>query len=344
MHFVNSSDAHSIEAFYERLRGVKVYTAEQIRSTFSLEQDGTMTTLPSVESEIHISSNADTGSWDIYLSADDEARDFCVASRLPRELGALLLGCKPSAVDPRAVGVLTSIIHAKRRSISRVLESNGIEELVNLPLREGDDDDMGFETLSISAGGAGIRPRNGGVTRTSTQDTVYSAVDFESWELASPLPEPTSVPGRVASGLTAAEVDPRRNEQYINLLKHIVQEARKDAIPALGAPFDPSTRSLFRFSIGDQNIWRRMVGAAGELYVRTCPTRTFLHIANLSLDFLLSFSNSCHICSQTCPASISPIGRARCGHLPRRTRTTPICKHGTDQKPLTYSTATYLVA
>ena len=269
VHFIDSSESRNIEAFYARLCGVKVYIAEQITSTFSIKQNGMVTTLPAVESELHISTNSSSGSWDIYLSADDEARDFCVASRLPRELGALLLGCRPSAVDPRALGVLTSIIHAKRRSIGRVLESNGIEELVDLPLREGDDDDMGFETLSISGGG--VRPRNGGITRASTQDTFYSGVDFESWELATPLPEPTIVPGGAAPGLAAAPIDPRRNELYINLLKRVVQEARTDDFPDHGATFEIGTQSLYRFSVGDQNVWRRMVGAAGELYVRLVP-------------------------------------------------------------------------
>lgn len=261
-----------------------MFIAEQITSTFSITQDGVKTTLPMLQSELHISRNT-SGSWDIFLSADDDARDFCIASRLPRELASLLLGGDKasSSIDPRVVGVLTSIIHAKRSSVGRVLEANGIEELLDLPLRDGDDgDDLGFESLSISAAFSASRP-GGGVTRSSTQDTMFGrpTTDLEVWELATPPPRnftsstSTAQPRFASPGPVTAPPQPRENEQYVKLLKRVVQEARSLLeFPEPGEHFATGTNSLYRFSGGDAASWRRMVGAAGELYV--CPLFPFV--------------------------------------------------------------------
>lgn len=257
-HFNCASESLDLAALCLRLYKINVFLAEQITSTFSITQDGVQTTLPALESELHITTNATTGSWDIFLSADEDARDFAVTSRLPRELGALLLGCRPSRVDPRALGVLASIVHAKKRSVGRVLESNGIEERSDLPLpiREGADDDADdFETLSIT-GGRSTSRAVGGATRMS-QESFFAGGHWEP-----PITEIGESPDTVVA------LDPKQNEPYVRLLEQVVQEARGLLdFPAQGETLAAGTQSIHRFSGGEQQVWRRMCGCAGELFV-----------------------------------------------------------------------------
>jgi hypothetical protein len=255
-HFNRSSESQDITALYTRLSKIKVFIAEKITSTYSITQDGVQTTLPALQSEIHVATNATTGSWDIFLSADDDSRDFCIASKLPLELGAILSGCKPSAVDPRAVSVLASIVHAKRRSVGRVLASNGIEELLDLPVMEGTDEDAGdFETLSITAGRSTSRAV-GSATRYSTQEPSFGGDWEPSFRDASASPD------------TVVVQEPRHNEPYVRLLAQVVQEARGLLdFPSQGDVLVAGTQSVYRFAGGDQQTWRRMCGCAGELFV-----------------------------------------------------------------------------
>lgn len=256
-HFNRSSESQDVAALYTRLSKIKVFLAEKITSTYSITQDGVQTTLPALQSELHVATNTATGSWDIFLSADDDSRDFCIASKLPLELGAILLGCKPSAVDPRAISVLASIVHAKRRSVGRVLASNGIEERVDLPVREGTDEDAGdFETLSIT-GGRSTSRAVGSATRYSTQEPSFGGGDWEpSFRDASASPD------------TVVVQEPRQNEPYVRLLAQVVQEARGLLdFPSQGDVLVAGTQSVYRFAGGDQQTWRRMCGCAGELFV-----------------------------------------------------------------------------
>lgn len=275
-HFSNAYEPGKVTALYTRLCGIQVFLSERIASIFSITQDGEQITLPALQSELHIAANTTTGSWDVFLLADDDTRDFCITSRLPRELGAIILGCKPSAVDPRAVSVLASIVHAKRRSVGRVLESNGIEELADLPANDEGDYSRESDIPSLTT------------TRlASRMQEQFLGNDF--WE-------PVAREGDESPDTIVAEA-PRQNEQYILLLNQVVQEARGLLdFPAQGESLVAGKQSVYRFAGGEQQVWRRMCGCAGELFVSFLFRRLFLgtgYLQRLTVLLCLHRSLSC---------------------------------------------------
>jgi hypothetical protein len=231
-----------------------VFRAIGINSSFVLVQDGKETVVPLANSELHL--QIDNGKLsEILVPADDEARDFCIASKLPRAFAAYLLNCKQSEADSQAVNVVGTIIHAKLRSVRRILADNGIIELV-LPrftsrevidLTEDDEDRMDFDGEDDDGAAYGRRGMQESPTKRRRQEMT--------------------------------------NQQYLSLLKQVVAVARASKFPLhdpkRGSVVDGSQRprgGTFTFSAGDPAVWRDMVGAAGELFV----SATVLRLPSLS--------------------------------------------------------------
>lgn len=234
------------EVLHSTLQSTKVFTAESITSSLVVSQDGEEIAIPIGNSELHIQVLED-GRFEIYVPADEGARDFCVASTLPRELAGCLLKTKPSRVDSQVVSVVASIIHAKPASMGRILEANGIMELDLPPYDEDDDLDYDLTT------------NQGPVVRSGSGYPVSPST---------PSRRPVNE-GR--SSLSPSQQTP--NRQYGALVAQVAAVARsiafpeQQATPDMLATLQNSAQKSFSFYVGDQAEWRRMVGAAGELFV-----------------------------------------------------------------------------
>jgi hypothetical protein len=245
---------------HSTLRSTRVFTTETITSTLIVDQDEEETVIPIGKSELHIEA-ADEGGFEIYIPIDEGARDFCIASRLPRELAACLLECKPSSVSSRVVNVVASIIHAKPTSMGWILEANGI---IELDLPPHDEDDVDDEPI----------PNQGAVARSGPSHPMIPAATPNR-----PVNEGCSPFGFANEALYSPSLyQQTRNEQYLVLLVQVAKVARGMPLPDQNPIFDmsvmlrdfqgdPASQKSFKFYVGDNTEWRRMVGAAGELFV-----------------------------------------------------------------------------
>lgn len=236
---------------HSALHSTRVFVAETITSTLIITQDGEVTVMPISNSELHIKSAGGNG-LEIYVPVDEGARDFCIASKLPRQLAACLLQCKPSSVGSQVVTVVASIIHAKPTNTSRILEANGIIEL-DLPLYDKDNEEP-IPNQRVAAGSRLSHP------------VTLAASPVDRGSLFGVAVQAPSSPS------------PFQTEQYRGLLVHVAKVARSMPFPNYTRDFSMSVmpRALqgsssgqrsFTFSIGDSVEWRHMVGAVGELFV-----------------------------------------------------------------------------
>ncbi|KAF2791877.1 hypothetical protein K505DRAFT_326545 [Melanomma pulvis-pyrius CBS 109.77] len=262
-HFDSPLASPKPEIMHSNLRKTRVFFTETIMATLVIQQDDKEIISPVNNSSLHIQA-ANGGGFEIYVLADEDARDFCVASRLPREFAACLLDCKPSSVDPQVVSVVASIIHAKPTSTSRVLEANGIIELDLPPYN--DDDDVGDDPVSNPEAIVRLTP--------GRLSTLTPAVGFGQYVNGGRSPFPDINESTPSPSL----FQQNQNEDYRKLLVQVVKAARSMRLPNQNPIFDmsgilqtvqgdPTGQNSYRFLIGDKTVWRRMVGAAGELFV-----------------------------------------------------------------------------
>jgi hypothetical protein len=220
-----------------------VFRTTSINSSFVLVQDGIKTVVPVANSELHL--QIDDGKLsEILIPTDDEARDFCITSKLPRAFAAYLVNCKQSKADSHAVNIVGSTIHAKLTSVRRILADNGIIEL-DLPeytsgevhdLTKDDEDRMNIDS-----------ERDYGAT--------YGQMEMQDLPNKRPRCEMT-------------------NQQYQSLLGQVVALARAARFPLHDSKQGSVINGVqkprpgnFGFLAGDKAVWREMVGAAGELFV-----------------------------------------------------------------------------
>lgn len=184
--------------------------------------------------------------WQIYIPEDDDDRDFCMATEFPRMLAAQLLDCPPHTVNPQAVIITASVLRAKPSNVGRVLQSYGICKAGALPEYTPEP------------------PR----TPERRRDNAAP----------SPSPSPHAVIKSPVPAVSAAQVIRDATTPYQAMLIQAVNVARISTFPHKNSVFDMAAISqslaestarsgLFRFYVGDQTEWQRMVGAAGELYV-----------------------------------------------------------------------------
>ena len=246
-----------------------MFVAETITSTLNITQDGGVTVTPISNSELHIKP-ADVNGLEIYVSLDESARDFCIAEKLPRQFAACLMKCKPSRVNPKAVTVVASIIHAKPTNTSRILETNGIVELDLPPYDEGGDEPIPNQRVTARSGRSRPVTQAASPSRPIDGDSPFSAAS-----------KPPGSPS------------PSHSEQFFGMLVHVVKTARNMPFPDYAPIFDLSVipqslqgsspgQNRFKLFVGDQEEWRHMVGAAGELFVSrtTSPNNYLFHFSN----------------------------------------------------------------
>ena len=184
----------------------------------------------------------------IYLPQDDEDRDFCITTRLPRELTADLLRCNASEVDPNALVVVASVLQARLQSVGRILDSYGIAMLSTQPEEDSSNPSTPMRQTSAEVV---MSPGGASVARTLFQ---------------SPIPAVSPADSRRAS-----------STPYQALLIQVTSVARLSTFPDKKTAFDMNAISqslqetgrsgTFTFAAGDKTDWQRMVGAAGELFV-----------------------------------------------------------------------------
>ena len=257
MHFSSPLASRGPDELYSALCRNKVYIASSIKTTLEVQQDREPIIVPVGNSELHIAPNS-IGGLDIFVPIDADARDFCIASKLPHRFSACLMECKPSMVDPRVVSVIKSIMRARPSSAKRILEESGIID------------------LGLAA------PKDDGVTVNDEPELVPFPVGLGQTPLNRPK-TPPSTPGFFSSshqspfrGTSNFVRSPLRgqqgpNEQYSRLLAKVIEEGRRIGLPSYDDMFDTKSRAqngnpLASYAFSSP-FWREMVGAAGELFV-----------------------------------------------------------------------------
>ncbi|KAF5687871.1 hypothetical protein FDENT_5161 [Fusarium denticulatum] len=202
-------------------------------------------TVPLAKSGMHFKSVL-LAKWQLYIPEDDDDRDLCMAAEFPRTMAAQLLDCPIDTVNSQAVIITASVLRAKPSNVGRILQSYGICE-------------------------AGVLP-------DYTPEPPRTPERRRDNAAPSPSPSPHSVIKSPVPTVSAAQVIRGATTPYQALLIQAVNVARISMFPHKNSVFDMAAISqslaestprsgLFRFYVGDQTEWQRMVGAAGELYV-----------------------------------------------------------------------------
>ncbi|CAI6095031.1 unnamed protein product [Clonostachys chloroleuca] len=224
------------------LQKVQVYVTDSIKSTLIAEEGGKKVEKFIGKSDLHIQ-RLDNGDLRIYLTTDEDSRDLAIASKLPRELMAALLGYDTRKVDATVFNIVASILQAKRSHVHQILELNGVPDL-NLPCLVG-------------------------------ENYLAAEVEAENRKMAI-LP---NSPGRSSQSSLTLQ-DTYDKDAYLDVLVHVVEAARAHQFPTKSGESDlsqalnglnisnskPKPKQL-KFSHSNTDEWKQMVGAAGELFV-----------------------------------------------------------------------------
>ncbi|KAG9497442.1 hypothetical protein J7337_010303 [Fusarium musae] len=229
----------------DTIRKVEVFRHPDIKTSITWYHGFKVITVPLAKSGMHFKS-ALFAKWQFYIPEDDDDRDYCMATEFPRMFAAQLLDSPLRTVNPQAVMITASVLRAKPYNVGRILQHHGICEAGTLPEYTPEP------------------PR----TPERRRDNAAP----------SPSPSPHSVIRSPVPAVSAAQVIRDATTPYQALLIQAVNVARISTFPHKNSVFDMAAISqslaestarsgLFRFYVGDQTEWQRMVGAAGELYV-----------------------------------------------------------------------------
>ncbi|KAG5763235.1 hypothetical protein H9Q72_008661 [Fusarium xylarioides] len=244
-HFGDGKPTTRSYILQDTIRNVQVFRHPDIKTSITWYHGFKTITVPLAKSGMHFKS-ALFAKWQFYVPEDDDDHDFCMASEFPRMLAAQLLDCPLNNVNPQAVIITASVLRAKPSNAGRILQHYGISEALSLPEFTPEP------------------PR----TPERRRDNAAP----------SPSPSPHSVIKSPVPAVSAAQVIRDATTPYQALLIQAVNVARISTFPHKNSVFDMTAISqslaestarsgLFRFYVGDQTEWQRMVGAAGELYV-----------------------------------------------------------------------------
>ncbi|CZR46066.1 uncharacterized protein FPRO_11513 [Fusarium proliferatum ET1] len=244
-HFRNGQPTVRSYNLQDTIRKVQVFRHPDIKSSITWHQAFSTNTAPLARSGMHFQL-ALFSKWKFYIPQDDQDGDFCMTTEFPRMLTAQLLECTVRDVNSEAAMIVASVLQAKLSNVGRILQHYGISEAVALP------DDIPEPPRTPE------RRRDNGAP--------------------SPSPSPHSVIRSPVPAVSADQVIRDAATPYQALLIQAVNVARISTFPHKNSVFDMTAISqslaestarsrLFRFYVGDQTEWQRMVGAAGELYV-----------------------------------------------------------------------------
>ncbi|KAF5666548.1 hypothetical protein FCIRC_10136 [Fusarium circinatum] len=244
-HFRNGQ--HTVWSYnlQDTIRKVQVFRHPDIKTSITWYHGFSPSTAPLPRSGMHFH-QALFSKWKYYIPQDDQDADFCMATEFPQMLTAQLLECTVRDVNTEAVMIFASVLRAKLSNVGRILQHYGISEASALPEYTPEP------------------PR----TPERRRDNAAP----------SPSPSPHSVIRSPVPAVSAAQVIRDATTPYQALLVQTVNVARILTFPHKNSVFDMTAISqslaestarsgLFRFYVGDQTEWQRMVGAAGELYV-----------------------------------------------------------------------------
>ncbi|KAL6399631.1 uncharacterized protein AUP68_17036 [Ilyonectria robusta] len=233
-----------------------------------------------------------SGKLRIYIPAASEYfddREYCLASRLPLELAAYLMKCKPSIVDPRIVCTVGSVLQVQPKTALRILRDKAIPFLGPAFDEAALMADQSNPRMSV-APKKKIKPRvrlpPAATTPKLPKDKASvppNPSDSQSKDALPPRDSPLSLDDLLGMPYPPRVVSTRQNHDlttdpaYVHLLEHVVAKARVAQLPYESAAFDMSTlldvvdnksttEKAFSFVTDDQTDWQRMVGAAGELF------------------------------------------------------------------------------
>ncbi|KAH7006858.1 hypothetical protein EDB80DRAFT_893373 [Ilyonectria destructans] len=233
-----------------------------------------------------------SGKLRIYIPAASEYfddREYCLASRLPLELAAYLMKCKPSIVDPQIVCTVGSVLQVQPKTALRILREKAIPFLGpafdEAALRA---DQLDPHRIMASKKKIKVRVRLPPAVTTPKQpkdkaSDPLNPNDSQSKDVLPPQDSPPSLDDLLGMPYPPQVVSARQNRHlptdsaYAHLLEHVVAKARVAQLPYESAAFDMSTlldvidnksttETSFSFVTDDQTDWQRMVGAAGELF------------------------------------------------------------------------------
>lgn len=234
-----------------------------------------------------------SGKLRIYIPAASEYfddREYCLASRLPLELAAYLMKCKPSIVDPRIVCTVGSVLQVQPKTALRILRDKTIPFLGPAFDEAALRADQSNPRMSV-APKKKIKPRVRLPPATTTPKLPKDKAsvppilsDSQSKDALPPQDSPLSLDDLLGMPYPPRVVSTQHNHHlttdpaYVQLLEHVVAKARVAQLPYESAAFDMSTlldvvdnnsttEKSFSFVTDDQTDWQRMVGAAGELFV-----------------------------------------------------------------------------
>ncbi|PNP81519.1 hypothetical protein FNYG_05194 [Fusarium nygamai] len=244
-HFSDGKPSLRSYNFQDTIRKVEVFRHPDIKTSITWYHGFKAIKVPLVKSGMHFKSGL-FAKWQFYIPQDDDDRDYCMATEFPRMFAAQLLDCPSHNVNPQAVMITASVLRAKPSNVGRILQHYDICEAGALP-------DYTPEP-----------PR----TPERRRDNAAP----------SPSPSPHSVIRSPVPAVSAAQVIRNATTPYQAMLIQAVNVARISTFPHKNSVFDMTAISqslaestarsgLFRFYVGDQTEWQRMVGAAGELYV-----------------------------------------------------------------------------
>ncbi|KAF5561292.1 hypothetical protein FNAPI_3731 [Fusarium napiforme] len=228
----------------DTIRKVEVFRHPDIKTNITWYHGFKVITVPLAKGGMHFKS-ALFGKWQFYIPEDDDDRDYCMATEFPRMFAAQLLDCPLHAVNPQAVTITSSVLRAKPSNVGRILQHYGICEA--------------------------------GALSSYTPEPPRTPERRRDNAAPSPSPSPHSVIKSPVPAVSAAQVIRDATTPYQALLIQAVNVARISTFPHRNSVFDMAAISqslaestarsgLFRFYVGDQTEWQRMVGAAGELY------------------------------------------------------------------------------
>ncbi|KAF4422223.1 hypothetical protein FACUT_10700 [Fusarium acutatum] len=244
-HFRNGQP--TVRSYYlqDTIRKVQVFRHPDIKSSITWYHGFSTITAPLARGRMHFQL-ALFSKWKYYIPQDEQDRDFCMTTEFPRMLTAQLLECTARDVNSEAVMIVASVLGAKLSNVKRILQHYGISE------------------ADVLSNGIPEPPR----TPERQRDNGAP----------SPSPSPHAVIRSPVPAVSAAQVIRDATTPYQAMLIQAVNIARISTFPHKNSVFDMTAISqslaestarsgLFRFYVGDQTEWQRMVGAAGELYV-----------------------------------------------------------------------------
>ncbi|KAF5639265.1 hypothetical protein F52700_4117 [Fusarium sp. NRRL 52700] len=244
-HFRNGQPTVRSYNLQDTIRKLQVFRHPDIKSSLTWYHGFSPITAPLARSGMHFHV-ALFSKWKYYIPQDDQDGDFCLATELPQMLTAQLLGCTVRDVNPEAVMIVANVLRAKLSNVGRILQHYGIADAGALPEYAPEP------------------PR----TPERRRDNAAP----------SPSPSPHSIIRSPVPAVSPAQVIRDATTPYQAMLIQAVNVARISTFPHKNSVFDMTAISqslaestarsgLFRFYVGDQTEWQRMVGAAGELYV-----------------------------------------------------------------------------